>query len=56
MLTTVLLSQIPDQKYWMQMVQLPPTSLSYGVDGLEGPGVVLGLASYLVVADLGNEI
>lgn len=56
MLTTVLPSQVLVQEYWnlVQMVQLPPTSLFYGMDGLEGPGVVLGLASCLVI-DPGNE-
>ncbi|KFO77789.1 hypothetical protein N303_12715, partial [Cuculus canorus] len=59
MMTTVLPTRILVQKYWkeMQMVHLPPTSLFCGmVDGLEGPAVALGLASYLAMTDLGNEI
>lgn len=59
MLTTVLLTHALVQKHWeeMQMVQPPPTSPFCGlIDGLEGLGVVLGLTSYFVVTDLGNEI
>ncbi|KFW75507.1 hypothetical protein N305_13176, partial [Manacus vitellinus] len=59
MWTTVLLTQVLVQTYWkeMQMVRRPPTSLFCGlVDGLEGPGVVLVVVSYLVVTDPGNEI
>ncbi|KFP86752.1 hypothetical protein N310_10943, partial [Acanthisitta chloris] len=59
MRTTVLLTQILVQTYWkeMQMDHLPPTYLFCGlVDGLEGPGVVSGVVSYLVVTDPGNEI
>ncbi|KFO53282.1 hypothetical protein N302_00351, partial [Corvus brachyrhynchos] len=56
---TVLPTQVLAQTYWkeMQMVHLPPTSLFCElVDGLGGPGVVLGVVSYLVVTDPGNEI